>query len=75
MAKAARVESGVMTSQARTAMSHAALCGLSQEHLGELTMEFATRWEARCESGRRGPLVFQPGQGAHRRRRSPPTRS
>ncbi|MER7812878.1 hypothetical protein [Streptomyces sp900116325] len=53
MAKAARVESGVMTSQARTAMSHAALCGLSQEHLGELTMELATRWEARCESGRR----------------------
>lgn len=53
MVKAARVESGVMTSQARTAMSHSAFCGLSQEYLGELTMELAARWEARCESGRR----------------------
>ena len=52
MAKAARVESGVMTSQARAAMSHSAFCGLPEEYLGELAAELALRWEARCESGR-----------------------
>lgn len=52
MGKVARVDSGVMTSQARAAMSHSAFCGLSQEHLGELAAELAARWEARCESGR-----------------------
>ncbi|MFD0509245.1 transposase family protein [Streptomyces chiangmaiensis] len=52
MAKAARVDPGVMTSQARAAMSHSAFCGLSEEHLGELVAELAPRWEARCESGR-----------------------
>ena len=46
-------------------MSHYAFSGLSREHLGELVIELAPQWEARCESGRRqagaGPkyeLVF-----------------
>jgi hypothetical protein len=52
IAKAARVESGVMTSQARAAMSHSAFCGLPEEYLGGLAAELALRWEARCESGR-----------------------
>jgi len=43
MGKVARVDSGVMTSQARAAMSHSAFCGLSQEHLGELAAELAAR--------------------------------
>lgn len=33
-------------------MSHYAFCGLPAEHLGELAAELATRWQARCESGR-----------------------
>ncbi|MFG2848894.1 transposase family protein [Kitasatospora sp. NPDC048296] len=33
-------------------MAHHAFCGISRQHLGELTEELAPRWEARCESGR-----------------------
>jgi hypothetical protein len=38
---------------ARAALSHPAFTGLSRQHLGELLEELASRWEARCESGRR----------------------
>ncbi|MEU6325668.1 transposase family protein [Streptomyces sp. NPDC047009] len=43
-------------------MSHHAFCGLSREHLGALVAELASRWEARCESGRR-----QRREGARKR--------
>ncbi|MER5698579.1 transposase family protein [Streptomyces mirabilis] len=48
--------------QARAAISHPAFCGVSPQHLGELTEELAPRWEARCEFGRR-----ERRQGARRR--------
>ncbi|MDH2393958.1 hypothetical protein QCN29_35445 [Streptomyces sp. HNM0663] len=55
--------------QARAATSHYAFCGLSTEHLGTLTVELASRWEARCESER------DERRGGSRRRKAGPGRS
>ena len=43
-------------------MAHSAFCGLSEQHLGELVVELAPRWQARCESYRHDRR-----QGARRR--------